>query len=327
MIESDCVFRSMGSEVRLLIGPPLMAQMPSPAEAAAREEAFVTDFARRLSRFRTDSELTHLNSDPRPEVPASRLLRAAVGAGLWAAKVTGGLVDPTLMDALESAGYLGSMDGCVPASLTEALLSAPGRRPARPDPTAAWRGFAVDELAGTIRRAPGLRFDTGGTGKGLCADAVARRLQGYTRYAVDCGGDITVGGIGAELHPYEIGVQHPVTGEIVGRVSLRRGGVATSGLNVRIWQRPDGSFAHHLLDPSTGGSAWSGLIGVTAVAASGALEAETLSKQALLLGPVGARAVLAEQGGVIIDDRGDVELVGPLDYRGSAVGTAVTASA
>ena len=44
-------------------------------------------------------------------------------------------------------------------------------------------------------------FDTGGTGKGLCADAVAHRLAGYTRFVVDCGGDIAVGGVGAQLEP------------------------------------------------------------------------------------------------------------------------------
>jgi thiamine biosynthesis lipoprotein ApbE len=60
-----------------------------------------------------------------------------------------------------------------------------------------------------------------------------------------------------------------------------------------------GSFAHHLLDPRTGAPVWSGLIGATALGGC-ALEAETLSKMALLLGPDGAREVLAERGGVII---------------------------
>jgi thiamine biosynthesis lipoprotein len=117
--------------------------------------------------------------------------------------------------------------------------------------------------------------------------------------------------VGAQLEPYEIEVQHPSTGESIGRIKLDRGGIATSGLNVRIWRRRDGTFAHHLLDPSTGQQAWTGLIGATALGAS-ALEAETLSKLALLRGPDGARRVLAEQGGVIVHDSGEVETVGPL---------------
>jgi hypothetical protein len=44
-----------------------------------------------------------------------------------------------------------------------------------------------------------------------------------------------------------------------------------------------------------------------------ALEAETLSKMALLLGPDGARQVLGDQGGVIVHDDGEVEAIGPID--------------
>jgi thiamine biosynthesis lipoprotein len=64
-----------------------------------------------------------------------------------------------------------------------------------------------------------------------------------------------------------------------------------------------------LLDPSTGSPVWSGLVGATAFAPS-ALEAETLSKTALLLGAEGARRALAVHGGVIVHDDGDVEMIG-----------------
>ncbi len=86
------------------------------------------------------------------------------------------------------------------------------------------------------------------------------------------------------------------------------------GANVRIWRDGRGGFAHHLLDPSTGTPAWTGLIGVTALGHS-ALEAETLSKMALLLGPDRARDVLSERGGVIIHDSGEVETIGPIEGR------------
>jgi FAD:protein FMN transferase len=310
--ELDYTFHAMGSDVRLLIGRRLAPSAPEPLAAADRERAFVLGFGQRLSRFATDSELTALNRDTRREVPASDLLRTAVRAGLWAAERSGGLVDPTLVRALERSGYSASLDGAEPASLPHALEGAPARRPARPDPAQRWREIVVDDAAGVIVRPPGLMIDTGGTGKGLCADAVAHRLSGYTRFVVDCGGDITVGGVGAQLDPYEIEIEHPLTGTPIGTVRVMRGGVATSGLNVRIWRDREGHYAHHLLDPSTGAPAWTGLIGVTALGSS-ALEAETMSKLALLSGPDGARRVLAGTGGVIIHDSGEVEAVGQID--------------
>jgi thiamine biosynthesis lipoprotein len=314
MNEHEITFHSMGSDVRLLVGTPLLAGAEPPDVACRSQRSYVEDFAARLSRFRSDSELSALNGDPRNEVPASALLRTAVSAGLWAAQASGGLVDPTVARALARAGYGDSLDGHEPASLTQALASAPARQPARPSQRQLWRQVAVDARAGTVRRPAGIEIDTGGTGKGLCADAVAHRLRGYSRFAVDCGGDITVGGVGAQLEPYAVEVEHPLTGETIRSVRIGRGGVATSGLNVRVWRDESGRFAHHLLDPSTGLPAWTGLIGVTALAPS-ALEAETLSKTALLLGPLGARRVLAQHGGLVIHDDGDVEEIGSLDGR------------
>lgn len=309
--ELDYTFDAMGSQVRLLISAPLLRSAPPPLEAADRERAFVWQFSDRLSRFLPDSELSRLNRDCRRVVPATRLLRAAVTAGCWAARVSDGLVDPTLVQELLSSGYTHSLADVPSASLTEALAAAPPRRPARPDPRARWLKVEIDDEAGTVTRPPGLMIDTGGTGKGLCADAVGLHLGGYSRYVVDCGGDIAVGGIGAQLHPYPVAVEHPLTGETIGTVPVARGGIATSGLNVRIWRRRDGGFAHHLLDPSTGEPAWTGLVGATALGDT-ALEAETLSKVALLSGPAGARRALARAGGLVVHDDGDVEVIGPL---------------
>jgi FAD:protein FMN transferase len=309
---NDTTFRSMGSDIRLIVEAPLMRELPAPAEAVVRERAYIEDFARRLSRFRPESELSAFNADRLREVPTSPLLRTAVAAGVWAAERSGGLVDPTLVGELEAAGYESSQDGSTPAPLAAALVAGPPLRPARPHPEARWRQIDIDHEHGTIRRPPGVRIDTGGVGKGLAADAVAHRLRGYTRYIVDCGGDIAVGGVGGQLEPFAIEVEHPLSGECVHTLHVMRGGVATSGLNVRIWKRSDGTFAHHLLDPSTGEPVWSGLIGATALAPT-VLEAETLSKLAMLTGAEGARSVLAEHGGVIVRNDGDVELIGPVD--------------
>ncbi|HEX7278382.1 MAG TPA: FAD:protein FMN transferase [Solirubrobacterales bacterium] len=306
--EQDTRFEAMGSHVRLLIGEPA-AGAPAASEAAERIQHTVAEFEAALSRFDPDSELSALNRDPRERVPASPLLRRAVRAGLWAAELSGGLVDPTLVEQIERAGYATSRAGVRPAPLREALAAHPERRAAAPDPAARWRRFAVDDERGEIARPPGLRFDSGGVGKGLAADLIASSLAGYGSFVVDCGGDIRVGG--REASHRTVAVEHPLSGGRPYVVSLRAGGIATSGLDVRIWRREDGGFAHHLLDPATGEPAWTGLIGVTALGAS-TLEAETLSKAALLAGPERGRELLAARGGLLVHDGGRVELCGRL---------------
>jgi FAD:protein FMN transferase len=312
MAEHDVAFDAMGSQVRLLIGT---ADDDGGAAVAAvdAERRLVADFEATLSRFRPESELCALNADPRQVVPASELLRAAVKAGVAAAARSGGLVDPTLIGEIESIGYVGSIEGSG-VRLLDALASAPPRRPARPGAESSWRRIDVDDEARTITRPPGVRIDTGGIGKGLAADLIAARLQRFPRFVVDCGGDVRIGGAGALVNPYEILVEHPLTGERVYALRLGWGGVATSGLNVRIWRGEDGRYRHHLLDPSTGEPAWTGLVGATALGDT-AVEAETLAKTALLSGPDGGRAVLAELGGLLVHDDGRVEAVGPLSAR------------
>ncbi|MHB8241523.1 MAG: FAD:protein FMN transferase [Solirubrobacteraceae bacterium] len=314
MSEYDLRFPCMGCEFRLLVGEPATAGLPPAHETAQRARGWLEACDARLSRFRGSSDLVMFNEDPHTVVQARPLLISAVEAALWAAELTGGLVDSTLTQEIEAAGYRHSLAGSEPLPLGEALASAPPRRAAEPRPHAAWREIHVDRGAGRISRPVGVRVDSGGVVKGLAADLVAHLFAGYSRFAVDAAGDLAIGGIRAATHPYEVEVEHPLTGEHVHAVPVSSGGIATSGLNSRMWRREDGTIAHHLLDPSTGEPAWTGLLMVSALGAS-ALEAETLAKWALLSGPAGARRVLSRHGGLAVHDDGDVELIGPMRSR------------
>lgn len=286
----DLTFPCMGSQARVMVdGPPA---------AADTVRAWLEAFEVRLSRFREDSELSALNRDPRERVPASPLLRDLVAAGLWAAQRTGGLVDPTLLGDIERAGYAASRSDARRTDVAAALAAAPPRRPARPDLRARWRSVTVDGEA--ITRPRGLRLDPGGIGKGLAADSAARLLDGH-EFVVDCGGDLRVGG-----PPRRVTVEHPLTGGNALHLNVT-GGIATSGIGRRAWWTDHGP-AHHVLDPSTGEPAWTGLLSVTALAPT-TLEAEVLAKAALLSGPAGA---LLPHGGVLFHDDGRMQLAGSL---------------
>ena len=162
-------------------------------EAADRARRTLLDAHNRLSRFLEDSELTLLNRDPRGVVPASSLLRQVAATVRRAGMLSGGLVDATLLRELEGAGYRNSMEE-VDGTPSSRSADVAGRRPARPHPARRWREIHVDEAAGTIARPPGLAIDSGGIAKGLVADLVGAELDGRRAYAVDCCGDIRIGG-------------------------------------------------------------------------------------------------------------------------------------
>jgi FAD:protein FMN transferase len=307
--EHERVLDLFGTSVRILAGGPPAEGSPGPDLAVAVAQAVLLSCQLELTRFDPASELSRLNADPAPARVTSKLVAGAVAAAVRAAERSGGLVDPTLLGAMEEAGDRESRAGVAPASLTEALSVAPVRRPAAPAPEAAWRAIAV--AGREVRRPPGLRLDLGGTAKGFAADRAAAALNDQHTFAVDAGGDIVIGGIGGAART--VTIAHPLAERRSFAFELAAGAVATSGLGTRIWRTGDG-FAHHLLDPSTGRPAWTGVIQATALAASG-LEAETLAKTALLSGPERGLELLEPGGGAIVLDDGEVVLAGELRAR------------
>jgi thiamine biosynthesis lipoprotein len=262
------------------------------AVAAAR--ACLLSWHDRFTRFSTDSELSRLNADSRRVVPVTPIMARFAAAVVEAAERTGGLVDATLLTDLERAGYVDDLGEGVP--LSTALGLAPSRRPARPRPGSPWRSLSVDYSALTVERPPGLMLDSGGLAKGLFADVIAETLTGYVSFAVECAGDVRVGGTPRQVH-----VASPFDQSVVHTFELTDAGIATSGIGRRSWLDASGAPAHHLLDPATGRPAYTGVVQATAIAPT-ALEAEARAKAAVLSGPEAAPRWLPDGGVIVLDD-------------------------
>jgi thiamine biosynthesis lipoprotein len=276
------------------------------AAAAAMARRALLAWHERFSRFVDSSELSRLNRDPAATVAVTPLMRRLIEEALAAADETGGLVDVTLAEEIELAGYQGHFDG-EGAELGAALAAAPPRAPAAAHPDERWRRITVDSRAGTVRRPPGLRIDVGGIAKGVFADELATMLEGFDAYVLDCAGDVRVGGRAGLVRPVHIAGAAGT--ERLHTFALTRGAVATSGISRRSWIGPDGRPAHHLLDPATGAPAFTGIVQASALAPTAA-RAEVLAKAAILSGPEGAAQWLCH-GGVIVYDDGRYARVDP----------------
>ncbi len=302
--EPSLRFGCFGGEVSLHLGPRDEADDVGPVLQRERERLLAVHDA--LSRFLDHSELSELNRSQSPTLPASPLMRMFVRAAVFAARRSGGLVDPTLVGQIERAGYRESLQGTETLPLRDALaIAGPARHPAAPDPKSSWRAVGFDDRAGTVSRPPGTRLDSGGVAKGLAADLIASGLRAYPTFAVDCGGDIRIGGAGGAART--VRVDDPFGGHPLHEFEVQEGAVATSGIGKRAWIGPDGAPAHHLLDPASGKPAFTGIVQVSALAPTAQL-AEVLAKTALLGGPDRAAAELSYGGCVVLDD-GSFEIV------------------
>ena len=258
-----------------------------------------------FSRFEPDSELAMLNADPRETVGVSPVMARLIEAILAGAAASGGLVDGTLVGEIERAGYAEHFE-TEPVPLAQALTLAPPRRPATASPRARWREVLLDRAAGTVTRPPGVRFDSGGIAKGLFGDVLADVLAMHESFAIDCSGDVRLGGSARLIRP--VAVASPFDeGTILHTFEVVSGAAATSGIGRRSWLDAEGRPAHHLLDPASGHPAFTGIVQASALAPT-ALEAEVLAKTALLRGP-GAAAATLRHGGLLVLDDGRVELV------------------
>jgi FAD:protein FMN transferase len=257
------------------------------------------------SRFRPDSELVALNTHlPGAAVPVSALLLDAIEAGVRAAQITDGLVDPTVGNALEWIGY----DRDYQAINAD---GPPLTYRARPIP--GWQAVTVDRSTSTVRLRPGVRLDLGATAKALCADRAAARIAA----ALDVGVLVSLGGDIALAGPpppggWPVKISDDHTDPLDGPgpvVALHSGGLATSSTSVRRWRR-GGVEVHHLVDPSTSKPVtehWR----TVSVAAGSCLDANIASCAAILM----ARAApdwLAERAlpARLEDVRGGVVTVG-----------------
>jgi thiamine biosynthesis lipoprotein len=229
------------------------------------------------SRFRPDSEIARVHrASGRPVIVSGDLLEA-IEVALNAAEVTGGLVDPTVGEALIENGY----DRDFAAVLAGLRSRAPDPRPAP-----GWRSVVVDRSASTVRIPEGCVLDLGATAKALAVDRAAAGAAEVcsTGVLVSVGGDLAVAGAAPdEGWSVRVADSHDAGRDDGGPcVAVRDGGLATSSVAVRRWSQA-GRVRHHIIDPATGRPA-AEMWRTVSVAASSCVGANTASTAAVLMG-------------------------------------------
>jgi thiamine biosynthesis lipoprotein len=262
----ETTFRAMGTTVSLVSAT---AAEPASRAADERVRAIFLREEQRLSRLGDDSELRRVNASAGRWVPISDDLERLVRFALTQADRTGGLFDPTMLDAMIAAGH----DQDVGAVLA-------GERGALHPPRPCGRWSEIEVRRGSIRLPPDVGLDLGGVAKGWTADlAAAEAVRAGLAWAlVDAGGDLR---IAADAPPDRCAIEDPmIANEEAARLRIAAGALASSSTTRRTW----GSGLHHVIDPRTGAPSSAPVLRATVWAPSCA-EAEVLATWALLTGP------------------------------------------
>ena len=269
-------WRALGTGVRLVVENGDLAVARSAVEGvlAAVDAAY--------SRFRDDSEIVALNARAGERIRVSPLLGQAIEAGLRAARMTDGAVDPTVGRAMRAIGYDADFD---------IVRNPAGPIELRIEPIPGWQAVDYRPVDRSVVVRRGVELDLGSTGKGLASDlaaaaalAVLGGRDGSAGVLVSLGGDIAVLGR-APAGGWRILVAEDsetptdAPGEVI---AIETGAIATSSTTVRRWKR-GGRTLHHLVDPRTGGpveSPWR----TASVVASICVDANAAATAAIILG-------------------------------------------
>jgi thiamine biosynthesis lipoprotein len=185
----------------------------------------------------------------------------------------------------------------------------------------------------TVTLAPGMEIDLGSVAKGYTGDRILALLRenGVTSALLNLGGNVQALGSKPDGSPWRVAVQSPAGDGYLGALEVTDQAVITSGGYERYFEQ-DGVTYWHIIDPSTGSPARSGLISVTIVGSSG-LVCDGLSTALFVMGLEDAadfwrsredfEAVLVTEDGQVYvtqgladtftlldDSRGEVEVIG-----------------
>lgn len=314
----------MATDVSVQIAVPSSLR----AEAAVAADACMAWFDevdQRLSRFRSDSDLSRLNTAAGEWFAASDTLYECAALAVASAQASGGLYNPTMLRQLCDLGYDRDFASIAQREVTHFAHDASVPAIQTPAERAAWRAVALDPRHKRVRLPADAQLDFGGIAKGWAADvALARYCAAFPGALINVGGDLRAHGGPQPGELWSVGIRDPRL-ELAGpqdaithlaTVRLSRGAMATSGA-VRRWWLRDGQRQHHLIDPRTGQPIplWidsdepESLIATATAFAPTAAQAEVAAKVALLRGyPAATVAVESawERYGAL-DPNGDID--------------------
>ncbi len=137
-------------------------------------------------------------------------------------------------------------------------------------------------------------IDPGAIGKGFAADKLLTILKAHnlTGACINLGGNVITTGVNPQGRLWQVGIQHPrLQNGLIGVVTSHNEAIVTSGDYQQHFIDQHGICQHHIIDPSHGYPARSGLISVTILSKSG-LTADVLSTLIFVAGMKKGKAIL-----------------------------------
>lgn len=163
-------------------------------------------------------------------------------------------------------------------------------------PLVDYRKIQYDAADGDVTLPEGMEIDLGSVAKGYAGQLAAQMLRehGVQSALLNLGGNVQTVGTKPDGSPWQIGIKDPQGEDAMMVLSVEDQAVVTSGGYERYFEQ-DGQTYWHIMDPSTGHPADSGLISVTIVGDEGVV-CDGLSTALFVMGLEKAADLWAQSG-------------------------------
>lgn len=163
-------------------------------------------------------------------------------------------------------------------------------------PLVDYRKIQYDAATGTVTLPEGMEIDLGSVAKGYAGQLAAQMLRehGVQSALLNLGGNVQTVGAKPDGSPWQIGIKDPQGEDAMMVLSVEDQAVVTSGGYERYFEQ-DGQTYWHIMDPSTGHPADSGLISLTIVGDEGVV-CDGLSTALFVMGLEKAADLWAQSG-------------------------------
>lgn len=244
-----------------------------------------------------DSEIYQANHSGGQPVTVSEETAEIISFALEMAQRTGGALDPTIYPVLTAWGFTTDSKQVPSQQQIAQLLEQVG--------------YDRIQLNGSELTVPdGMELDLGAVGKGYTADLVTEilRRHGVTSALISLGGNIQAIGSRPDGSDWRLGIRAPWESGNLGVLTVSDAAVVTSGGYENYFDDEQGNIYWHILDPSTGYPADSGLQSVTIVGREGRM-CDALSTALFVMGAQSAEQYWRENGGfemLLVTDSGEI---------------------
>ena len=233
---------------------------PQAEDAVSETESQIQELEKQLSRTLPDSDVSRINRNgTTPTTGIAAGTWALLEAALEYRDATDGAFDITIAPVMDAWGFTGDSFRVPEQSELDELLKYVNSDEIQ----------IQEEPAYSVTLGEGQAIDLGGIAKGYTSDLVEQtfRANGIESGKISLGGNVFVLGGKPDGSDWRVGIKDPRNESgLAAILSLRDAYAITSGGYERYFEE-NGKTYHHIIDPSTGYPADSGLLSVTVVAA------------------------------------------------------------